>query len=142
MTSFYKWCHCYTITAILLIVSTKHYQFDCLTLNGWELLINKPRVPLTNRNAAVRPTEIDVTLRGGSHADLVKCPCEEGSKGAGKSNSSVTSGTTNRNAHLKRGRLYKKSEFFIYHFFSKRSAVGLPTENFSEKLSMQLKNLC
>lgn len=58
---------------------------------------------LTNGNPAVGATEVDVAVRDGSHADLVKRPCEEGGKGAGKSNGPVTSGTTNCNAHLRKG---------------------------------------
>lgn len=52
----------------------------------------------------MRATEIDVTLRNGSHTDLIKSPGEKGGKGASKSNSPVASGTANCNAHLGGGR--------------------------------------
>lgn len=55
---------------------------------------------LTNRNTTVGATEVDVALRDGGHAELVKGPGKECGESAGKHDIAVPHGTTYRHAHL------------------------------------------
>lgn len=59
------------------------------------------RWELTNRDATVGATQVDVTLRDGGHAELVIGPGEECSKGAGKYNVTVPHSTTYGHTHLR-----------------------------------------
>lgn len=56
---------------------------------------------LTDGDAAVGPTEVDVALRDGCHAELVVGSGEEGGEGAGEHHVSVSNSTTDRHAHLR-----------------------------------------
>lgn len=53
--------------------------------------------------------EVDVALRDGSHAELVKCSGEERCKGAGENHVAVPHGTTDRHTHLQGGGRKKDS---------------------------------
>lgn len=58
---------------------------------------------LTDGNATVGATEVDVALGDGGHANLVKGPCEEGCKSAAEGHRPVAGGTAHRDAHLGAG---------------------------------------
>lgn len=57
---------------------------------------------LTYRNPTVWTTKIDVALWDGCHSDMIKGPGEEGGKGTGKGNSTISSCAANGNTHLHR----------------------------------------
>lgn len=54
----------------------------------------------TNGDAAVRPHQVDIGLRNGSHTDLIIGSGEERCKGAGKCNSAITRSTADSNSYL------------------------------------------
>lgn len=59
------------------------------------------RQELTDRDATVGATEVDVALGDGSHAQLIVRPGEERGEGAGKYDVTVSHGAAYRHTHLR-----------------------------------------
>ena len=59
---------------------------------------------LTDGDAAVRATQVDVALGDGRHAQLVVRPREEGGEGGGEHHAAVAGGAAHGNADLETGR--------------------------------------